>query len=103
MFACIHALWVSFPRVSGGFQCGADVTYGELRRLVNQFVISQGLGIFDIGCGTGFLTLELAREGHRVVGLDKDEGMTDVVVRTMNSDLFGSERGSLDYRVADFC
>jgi ubiquinone/menaquinone biosynthesis C-methylase UbiE len=33
--------------------------------------LPQGpLDVFDAGCGTGFLSLELARRGHRVAGID---------------------------------
>src|SRR5437870_463126 len=30
----------------------------------------SGLDVLDAGCGTGFLSLELASRGHRVVGVD---------------------------------
>ena len=30
----------------------------------------QGLSALDIGCGTGFLSLELASRGHEVTGID---------------------------------
>src|ERR1051326_7096582 len=30
----------------------------------------QGLDALDVGCGTGFLSLELAGRGHRVAGID---------------------------------
>src|SRR5580693_10212749 len=30
----------------------------------------SALGVLDAGCGTGFLTLELASRGHRVTGID---------------------------------
>src|ERR1700727_1544736 len=30
----------------------------------------EGLQALDIGCGTGFLSLELAARGHRVTGID---------------------------------
>lgn len=30
----------------------------------------QGLAALDVGCGTGFLSLELAARGHRVTGID---------------------------------
>jgi SAM-dependent methyltransferase len=34
--------------------------------------------IVDIGCGTGLLTCELARRGHRVTGVDPSSAMLDV-------------------------
>ena len=80
----------------------ADLTFGELHRLVNEFVIGQRLRILDVGCGTGFLSLELSREGHSVTGLDKDESMIDIADRTMKSDPFSSDRGNLEYRKIDF-
>ena len=80
----------------------ADLTYGELYRLVNEFIIGQGLRALDFGCGTGFLSLELSREGHDVLGLDSDEEGVNIAVRTMNSDPFASERGPLRYECADF-
>ena len=80
----------------------ADLTYGELHRLVDEFIVGQRLRILDIGCGTGFLSLELAREGHHVTGLDSDGNAVNIAVRTMNSDPFVSERGPLEYECADF-
>ena len=80
----------------------ADLTYGELHRLVNEFIVGQRLRILDIGCGTGFMSLELAREGHHVIGLDSDAKAVNIAVRTMNSDPLVSERGPLEYECADF-
>src|ERR1043165_6654870 len=31
--------------------------------------------IIDLGCGTGLLTLELARRGHRVIGVEPSHAM----------------------------
>lgn len=39
---------------------------------------SSRLDVADLGCGTGQLTVLLARAGHRVVGIDADPGMLQV-------------------------
>ena len=80
----------------------ADLTYGELHRLVDEYVIGHRLEILELGCGNGFLSLELAREGHNVTGVDSDEAAVETAIRTMHSDPFMSERGRLDYELSDF-
>ena len=37
--------------------------------------------IVDVGCGTGLLTCELARRGHRLVGVEPSDAMLDVAKR----------------------
>jgi ubiquinone/menaquinone biosynthesis C-methylase UbiE len=39
-------------------------------RILDLVVPSGPLDALDVGCGTGFLSLELSRRGHRVVGVD---------------------------------
>ena len=41
----------------------------------------DNLDALDIGCGTGFLSLELARRGHRVTGVDFAPAMLDLARR----------------------
>jgi ubiquinone/menaquinone biosynthesis C-methylase UbiE len=38
----------------------------------------RSLDMLDVGCGTGFLSLELAARGHRVVGIDLAPAMLEV-------------------------
>ncbi len=79
----------------------ADLTYGEIYRLVNASVPGRPSRILDIGCGSGYLSLELARQGHRVVGVDQDRQMIAIARKTKEEDLDGS-KGRLVYRVEDF-
>lgn len=48
-------------------------TYGEVARVVCGLVPREAVRLLDAGCGTGFLSLELARRGHQVVAVDPDE------------------------------
>lgn len=52
--------------------------FSHMRRVeweaINQYV-NRNQTIIDIGCGTGFHALDLARRGHHVVGIDISEEM----------------------------
>ena len=39
---------------------------------------TKKLGILDVGCGTGMITLPLAELGHNVTGIDLSEGMLKI-------------------------
>lgn len=52
--------------------------------------------IVEVGCGNGYLTLELARDGHDVIGLDVSEEILDIARRTQ------AGSGTLDYICQDF-
>ncbi len=79
----------------------ADLTYGEIYRLVNAAVPSRPSRILDIGCGSGYLSLELARQGHHVVGVDQDRQMIAIARRARLEHPDRSEGGLL-YRSGDF-
>jgi SAM-dependent methyltransferase len=52
---------------------GADEqTFGASRRLVPPLLrlTHQGDAVLEVGCGTGYLAIELARAGRRVTGVD---------------------------------
>jgi 2-polyprenyl-3-methyl-5-hydroxy-6-metoxy-1,4-benzoquinol methylase len=48
------------------------------------------------------MSLELARMGHDVVGIDMNEKSLRIARRTMETDPHGKTRGDLRYEVADF-
>lgn len=80
----------------------ADLTYGELFRLINRLVSGNKRTILEVGCGRGYLSLELARRGHDVLGVDINEETIRLAYRTMNTDPYSSGRGRLEYEVSDF-
>src|SRR5260370_3119868 len=50
-------------------------------RILDLVVPKGPLDAFDAGCGTGFLSLELAARGHRVTGVDFAPSMLDAARR----------------------
>jgi SAM-dependent methyltransferase len=56
-------------------------TVEEIKFFLGLFVLPVGARILDVGCGTGRHSIELARRGYRVVGLDRSEKMLDIARR----------------------
>lgn len=59
-------------RFAEGEQAGRDM-HGEASFV--EALARPGGSVFDAGCGTGRVAIELARRGFDVVGADLDEGM----------------------------
>jgi ubiquinone/menaquinone biosynthesis C-methylase UbiE len=79
-----------------------ELTYDDSFRLVENSIRGRNLRILEVGCGTGFMSLELARMGHDVVGIDLNEKIIRLARRTMETDPYAKSRGDLRYEVADF-
>ena len=58
--------------------------------------------ILEIGCGPGFMSLELARAGHDVVGVDISPKVIEIANKVASEDPWKSERGPLEYKITDF-
>ena len=50
-------------------------TVAEVEFLIEELCISPGASILDVGCGTGRHSIELARRGYAVAGIDLSTGM----------------------------
>ncbi len=79
-----------------------ELTYADNFRLVADSIRGRNLRILEVGCGTGFMSLELARMGHDVIGIDLNQKIIRLAMRTMETDPYSKTRGSLRYEVADF-
>ncbi len=58
--------------------------------------------ILEIGCGNGYLSLELARDGHEVIGLDRSSDIIEMAERTRAAHPDTSGLGKLTYACEDF-
>jgi 2-polyprenyl-3-methyl-5-hydroxy-6-metoxy-1,4-benzoquinol methylase len=85
--------WSSQPMI--------EVSALDTYQFVKAMIPSPGQRILEIGCGNGYLTLELAREGHTVVGLDKSQDILAVAEQTRKAHPETPDFGKLDYICAD--
>ena len=60
------------------------------------------LRVLEVGCGPGYLSLELARSGFNVVGLDISERCIEIASKFSKQDPWIAQRGNLDYIAGDF-
>ena len=51
-------------------------------QFVKEMILRPAQKILEIGCGNGYLSLELARDGHEVIGLDRSNNIIEVAERT---------------------
>ena len=78
-----------------------ELTHKPNCELLTAAIKGKNLEILDVGCGTGFISLELARRGHNVLGLDKNETMVEIAKRSRDK-TGNSVNGRLEYDVANF-
>jgi len=79
-----------------------ELTYADNFHLVQDSIRGRNLKILEVGCGTGFMSLELARMGHDVVAIDSNQKIIRIARRTMETNPYSKTPGSLHYEVADF-
>jgi SAM-dependent methyltransferase len=86
--------WSSLPMI----EMSALDTY----QFVKEMIPRPAQKILEIGCGNGYLSLELARYGHEVIGLDRSNDIIEVAERTRaaHPDTLGF--GKLTYFCTDF-
>jgi ubiquinone/menaquinone biosynthesis C-methylase UbiE len=50
-------------------------TLAEVDFIIEELSLAEGCRILDVGCGTGRHSIELARRGYRMTGIDLSSGM----------------------------
>jgi len=60
------------------------------------------LRILDIGCGAGYMSLELARNGYHVTAVDISEESIYIANKMLEENQYNDKFGSLEYKVMAF-
>jgi len=58
-------------------ECFTQATEAEVAFLIKELALPKGAAILDMGCGTGRHSVELARHGFAVTGVDLSEDMLE--------------------------
>ncbi len=94
-----------YPNLDEGkwFQWGSipmiELSVLDTYQFVKSMLPHMAQTILEVGCGTGFLTLELARDGHDVIGIDLSADIIEVAERSKAAHPPGL--GSLRYFCTD--
>lgn len=64
--------------------------------------INKKSKVLEVGCGPGYNSLELARHGHSVIGVDLSPECIDVAQKTLAQNVYHDGFGSLNYYSGDF-
>lgn len=68
---------------------------------VIDYVSQNGGNVLELGCGNGYLALELARNGLHVVGVDLSPVSIEIAKKCAQENTFTENFGSLQYCCAD--
>ncbi len=74
----------------------------RIARFVIDAIGPKAQDVLEVGCGSGYLALELARAGHRVVGLDPGPEGIDLARRTLSLCQGQGAAPDLEYRQEEF-
>jgi len=77
-----------------------NLVYQEYLRFAAKHAI--GSKLLEVGCGAGHMSLELARAGFHVTGIDTSPASIEVAKSVAAENPFRDTFGSLDYAAADF-
>lgn len=78
-----------------------EMSARDTYQFVKEIIPHSRQRILEIGCGNGYLSLELARDGHEVIGLDKSKEIIEMAERTRAAHPITPGFGKLIYECAD--
>lgn len=79
-----------------------DMLIGRVVRFFLAHMPKEGGRVLEVGCGPGFVSLELARAGFQVTGLDVSAAALEVAERMAKENPFTENWGEVTYVRADF-
>lgn len=83
-------------RLAERWESGQDFAQGSLRTEVMALAWPQGFVVADLGCGTGFLTAQLASSAARVIAVDHSPRMLAAAAKKQLPANCEFRRGELD-------
>jgi len=63
---------------------------------------NSGSKVLEVGCGPGYVSLEIARNGYHVTGFDISHKAIEVAKKTQESNPYKDGFGSLEFKVSSF-
>ncbi len=79
----------------------ARMVFGEYLSFAVKY-LRPGSSVLEVGCGPGHMSLELARAGHHVTGLEISQECVNVARKMLKTNPYRKNFGSLRYERADF-
>jgi 2-polyprenyl-3-methyl-5-hydroxy-6-metoxy-1,4-benzoquinol methylase len=78
----------------------ADMVFGRYFRFIKAH--TSGKTLLEVGSGTGYMSLEMARSGFHVTGIDLSAESVRIAKQTASKSRHGVGFGSLEYLISDF-
>jgi len=73
----------------------------SINEIIRTISMKKNAKILDICCGPGWMSLELARNGHHVDAYDISKDAIDIAKRMLKENPFKENFGSINYHLAD--
>ncbi len=89
-------------RHPGYVQIDFGEQFKKIYQALNKFSSKDKASILEVGCGAGYMSLELARAGFSVTGIDISPLSIETAKIVSKNDPWRRKRGKLEYLCTDF-